>query len=86
MKSPFVKAGAKKRKRSTDDSSDDSDSSASSEDETEKVWSCKELEHNLTTLIGHAKNEILKSEREKREQEDRKHNYSYEQVDLLSDS
>ena len=75
---PSQKADSKKKKKS-DESSDSSDSSSSSEeDETDKVWSCKELEHNLDTLVRNAKNEILKNERAHQENDNRRHHYKYE--------
>ena len=75
---PSQKAGQKKKKKS-DESSDSSESSSSSdEDEADRVWACKELEHNLDTLVRNAKNEILKTERAHQEDDNRRHHYKYE--------
>jgi len=74
---PSQKADQKKKKKS-DESSDSSESSSSSEDEADRVWMCKELEHNLDTLVRNAKNEILKTERAHQEDDNRRHHYKYE--------
>ena len=74
---PSQKADQKKKKKS-DESSDSSESSSSSEDEADKVWSCKELEHNLDTLVRNAKNDILKTERAYQEDDNRREHYKYE--------
>ena len=70
-----------KRKQSKDSTGSGSSSDSSdSEDDIDKVWSCKELEHNLDTLCKNAERDILKREREKRDRDDQVYNLQFERV------
>ena len=69
----------KARKKNKSESSSDS-SSSSSEDEIEKIWACKELEHNLEMLVKNGQNEYLKTIRQHKENENRKEHIKYEKV------